>query len=691
MRNYTAATRRNAAIGALVTALLSSTTYAQVTPVPTAADASPNNTGDSSNEILVTGTRIKRPDLQSNSPLTTVSDQEVKLEGATNIVDVLNRLPQFTADANENVSNGSNGTSQVNLRNLGSSRVLTLINGQRMMSSQAIDLNFIPSSLVKRVDVVTGGASAVYGSDALSGVVNFIIEDHLDGLRIDAQTGIDQHDNGNNYVRGVNRAAGYTTAPDTVLDGGKQNVNVAYGKNFADGRGNITVYGGYRQADPVLESTRDVSSCALNQLDTAGTGLVCGGSSTSTYGTFLPLTGPSAGGQYLTNSKDGSKTWVPYDSSYAYNYSPSNYIQRSDKRYTAGAFGKFKISPAAELYGSFMFMRDTTFSQVAPSALFLGSSFTLNCDNPLMSAQQATTLCGAAAGTNATEQTLIGYRLNSDFSRRDDLRHNDFRYTAGVRGDIGHGFSYDVNYLHSLVRYNETYLNNVDTIKAQRAIDVVNVNGTPTCQSVVDGSDPSCVPINIFQSNGISSSQAQYLFADSNTAERDTQTVISASITGDLGTFGLTSPWATRGVNIAIGAEHRHESLIYTADAVAQEGGAVPTDGRITVNEGYGEIEVPILQDMPFAQKCRSTAVCAIRPITIRRARRASPPTTMSIPTRPSSTGRRPPTSACAPATTARSARRTSVSCSARRASATSRPTTLAPVSRPPRRRPPAR
>ncbi|WP_298688762.1 TonB-dependent receptor [uncultured Sphingomonas sp.] len=603
MRNYTAATRRNAAIGALVTALLSSTTYAQVTPVPTAADASPNNTGDSSNEILVTGTRIKRPDLQSNSPLTTVSDQEVKLEGATNIVDVLNRLPQFTADANENVSNGSNGTSQVNLRNLGSSRVLTLINGQRMMSSQAIDLNFIPSSLVKRVDVVTGGASAVYGSDALSGVVNFIIEDHLDGLRIDAQTGIDQHDNGNNYVRGVNRAAGYTTAPDTVLDGGKQNVNVAYGKNFADGRGNITVYGGYRQADPVLESTRDVSSCALNQLDTAGTGLVCGGSSTSTYGTFLPLTGPSAGGQYLTNSKDGSKTWVPYDSSYAYNYSPSNYIQRSDKRYTAGAFGKFKISPAAELYGSFMFMRDTTFSQVAPSALFLGSSFTLNCDNPLMSAQQATTLCGAAAGTNATEQTLIGYRLNSDFSRRDDLRHNDFRYTAGVRGDIGHGFSYDVNYLHSLVRYNETYLNNVDTIKAQRAIDVVNVNGTPTCQSVVDGSDPSCVPINIFQSNGISSSQAQYLFADSNTAERDTQTVISASITGDLGTFGLTSPWATRGVNIAIGAEHRHESLIYTADAVAQEGGAVPTDGRITVNEGYGEIEVPILQDMPFAHE----------------------------------------------------------------------------------------
>ena len=608
MRDNARTTRRNAAIGALVTMLMSSATYAQVTPTPTATEAAPSSTSDSSSEILVTGTRIKRPNLESNSPITAVSSQEIKLEGATNIEDVLNRLPQFTADANENVSNGSNGTSQVNLRNLGPTRVLTLINGQRMMSSQAIDINFVPSFLIKRVDVVTGGASATYGSDAMSGVVNFVLDDNLNGFRIDGQAGIDQHDNGNSYVRGVNSAAGYTNAPNSVTDGGKQTINAAYGKNFADGRGNITLYGGYRQTDPVLESSRDVSNCALNQQDDPldsryGVGLVCGGSSTSTYGTFLPLTGPSAGGQYLTNSKDGSKTWVPYDSSYAYNYSPSNYIQRSDKRYTAGAFGKFKVSPAVEFYGSFMFMHDDTFSQVAPSALFLGSTFTLNCNNPLMSAQQASALCGAAAGTNATEQTLIGYRLNSDYSRRDDLRHEDFRYTAGVRGDIGHGFSYDVNYLHSLVRYNETYLNNVDTVKAQRAIDAVNVNGTATCQSVVDGTDPSCVPINIFQSNGITSQQAQYLFSDSNTAERDTLTVVSATINGDLGTFGLTSPWATRGVNIALGAEHRHESLIYTADAVAQEGGAVPTDGRITVNEGYGEIEIPILQDLPFAHE----------------------------------------------------------------------------------------
>jgi outer membrane receptor protein involved in Fe transport len=603
MQDTARTTRRSAAIGALLTTLMSSGAFAQVTPAPTPAEVTPSNTGDSTGEILVTGSRIKRPGLESNSPITTVGSSEIKYEGAVNAEDVLNRLPQFTADANENMSNGSNGTAQINLRNLGPTRVLTLINGQRMMSSQAIDINFVPSSLIERIDVVSGGASAVYGSDAVAGVVNFVLKDHLDGLHIDAQTGFAEHENGDSYLRGLADAQGFSNAPGRVIDGAKHDVNAAYGKNFADGRGNITIYGGYRHTDPVLESTRDVSNCALNQRDTTttnGASLYCGGSSTSTYGTFAPETGPSAGLGYLTNAKDGSKTWVPYDTSYAYNYAPANYIQRSDQRYTAGAFGKFKIGPAAELYGSFMFMQDHTFSQVAASALFLGTDFTLNCNNPLMSAQQATALCGAAAGTNATEQTLIGYRLNSDYSRRDDLRHNDFRYTAGVRGDIGHGFSYDINYLHTLTKYNETYENNVDTVKAQRAIDAVDVNGTPTCQSVVDGTDPSCVPIDIFQAGGITSSQAQYLFADSNTGERDTLTDITATINGDLGTFGLTSPWAHRGVNIAFGAEHRHESLNYFADAIAQEGGATPTDGRVTVNEGYGEIEIPLLQDLPF-------------------------------------------------------------------------------------------
>jgi len=581
----------------MVAMLLSSGAYAQVSPAP---QPSPDASADEA--ITVTGTRIRRPDLQSNSPITSVTDQEIKYQGAVNVESVLNRLPQFTADANENVSNGSDGTANINLRNLGSNRTLILLNGQRLLPQQAIDLNFVPSALIDRVDVVTGGASAVYGSDAVAGVVNFVLKDHLDGLRIDVQSGLGLHTNDNSAVRNILTTRGYANAPGRVADGGKQDLNAAYGKNFANGRGNITVYGGYRHTDPVLQANRDVSACALNPSDSAGNGLICGGSSNTPIGTFVPLGGPNSG-TTLTNNANGTQTWVPYTSAYAYNYAPTNYFQRSDERYTGGVFAKFEIAPIAEVYGSFMYMKDHTFSQVAPSALFLGTTFTVPCNNPLMSAAQQQSLCGATAGTAATQDTLIGYRLGSGQSRRDDLRHQDYRYSAGVRGDLGHGFHYDLNYLHSLVRYNETYLNNVDNVKAQRALDVVAVNGVPTCRSVIDGSDPACVPVNVFQANAITDTQGAYLFSESNTASRNVLDVFSANLNGDLGTFGISSPWATRGVNIAVGAERRRETLNFTADAIAQQGGTTNSDGRITVNEGYGEIEVPILQDLPFAHE----------------------------------------------------------------------------------------
>lgn len=552
----------------------------------------------SAGDIVVTGTRIRRPDLQSNSPLTSVGSDEIRYQGATTAESVLNRLPQFTADANENVSNGSDGTSNINLRDLGSNRVLVLVNGQRMLPQQAIDLNFVPSALIERVDVVTGGASAVYGSDALSGVVNFVLRDHLDGLRVDAQVGLADHQNNNAYPRSLVAARGYALAPDHVADGGKQDINFALGKNFAGDRGNITIYGGYRHFDPVLQSDRDVSACGLNAADAAGTALVCGGSSNTPYGTFVPLAGPNQGVTF-SNAKDGSKSWVPYDSSFAYNYAPTNYFQRSDNRYTGGAFARFKVADAAELYGSFMYMKDHTFSQAAPSALFLGTTFNVPCNSPLASASQLSALCGTNAGTSTLQPALIGFRL-AIAPRRDDLRHEDYRYMVGLRGSLGRGFSYDLSFLQSHVKYDETYLNNVDSVKAQRALDVVTVNGTATCRSVVDKSDTACIPVNVFQANGVTSAQGLYLFSPSNTASRNRQTVVAGTITGDLGTFGIRSPWAANGVSVVLGGEHRRESLYFFADDIAQQGGATNSDGIIEVNEGYGEMEVPIVADRPF-------------------------------------------------------------------------------------------
>lgn len=574
-------------------------------PAALAQDSEQGIEQQSAGDIVVTGTRIRRPNLESNSPITVVDSAEIRYQGATTVEGVLNRLPQFTPDANENVSNGSDGTSNINLRDLGSNRVLVLLNGQRLLPTQAIDLNFVPSALVERVDVVTGGASAVYGSDAISGVVNFILRDNLDGVRMDGQYSFYQHNNDNRRLRSIITAGGYQNAPKSVTDGEKYDINIAAGTNFADGRGNVTIYGGYRHVSPVLQGSRDYSACAFDPTGPGNNALTCGGSSNNEYGLFTVLRDPTTNGAITyNNTKDGQKTWVPYTSEFRYNYAPTNYIQRSDERYTAGGFARYELAPAAELYGSFMFMDDHTFSQAAPSALFQGTIYSINCDNPLIGAQQAPLLCGADIGTDTSRDTFIGYRMTGEGSspRRDDLRHTDYRFTAGVRGQIAEGISYDVSGLRSIVIFNESYKNDIDPVKAQRALQVVDVNGTPTCKSVIDGSDRNCVPLDVFGFGTIDPAAYDYIYAPTFTKGVQKQTVLSAGISGDLSSYGVISPWATQGVGFAIGVEQRREKLRFEADALAQAKGTLESRGRIKVEEVYGELELPLLADLPLVK-----------------------------------------------------------------------------------------
>lgn len=561
-------------------------------------------------QIVVTGTRIRRPNLESNSPLSVVSDSEIKYQGATNVDSVLNRMPQFTPDANENQSNGSDGTAQINLRDLGSNRVLVLLDGQRLMPSQAMDVNFVPAALVERIDVVTGGASAVYGSDAISGVVNFITRKKLEGVRVDAQYSFYQHENNNSRLRDLVRNHGYETAPGSITDGSKYDINIAAGTNFADGRGNVTMYAGYRKVRPVLQGARDYSACALDPTGPGNSDLMCGGSSNNEYGLFTVLRDPVTGGAVTyNNTKDGLKTWAPYDSSYAFNYAPENYIQRSDVRYNAGAFAHYELTSSAELYGSFMFMDDHSWSQAASGGLWQGEVFSINCDNPLLGAQQANLLCGPAAGTDTSRDAFIGYRMTGEGSspRRASLRHTNYRFTGGVRGDITDSISYDVGAVRSVTIFNESYKNDVDPAKAKRALQVVNVNGVPTCKSVVDGTDRNCVPLDVFGAGNIDPSAYGYIYAPTFTRGEQKLSVFSANISGDLGSYGLVTPWASNGVGFALGVEHRRETLRFEADALAQAKGTLESQGEIKVNEVYAEVGLPILEDMPFARSLSVT------------------------------------------------------------------------------------
>ena len=377
----------------------------------------------SANDIIITGTRIPQPNLTSAAPVTVVTNQDVKLSGSTRIEDVLNSLPSVQANQSSGVSNGATGTAYVDLRDLGPKRTLVLINGRRLVpgdpnsTAQAADLNFIPSSLIKRVDVLTGGASSVYGADAVAGVVNFIMDTNFTGIRFDGQYSFYQHSNdcpsiptsaanGGN-VCGIITArqnaglAGYAFPKGSVADGGAFDGTVSLGAAFDDNRGHAMAYFGYRHVNAVLQQRRDYSACGLQDTKTTTTGsginhnIVCGGSATNATGNaviFAPFTTNDTGTHFnpagtsvtSTIAGLGAGTISPFHAGPAYNFNPTNYFQRPDERYTAGAFADYEITPAIHPYMEFMFMDDHTLAQIAPSGDF-GNTNLVNCDNPLIS------------------------------------------------------------------------------------------------------------------------------------------------------------------------------------------------------------------------------------------------------------------------------------------------------------------
>ena len=380
---------------------------------------------DEVESIVITGSRIPQPNLITTSPVTQVTGEDVDVAGVTRVEDLVNQLPQAFAAQNSTVSNGATGTATVSLRNLGADRTLVLIDGRRMgygsPNDAAADLNQIPGQLVERVEVLTGGASAVYGSDALAGVVNFIMRRNFEGVQLDVQYGFYQHNNdydGPGNLRAViaGRAATnpsqFQLPDDNVMDGYSREATLVIGTGTDDGRANVTAYLSYRNNDFVIGGQRDYSSCSLGGF--SGANFTCGGSGTSFPGSFIHG-GPGADGVYGTDlpgpdgilgtdddvpdafsADDGvtqtigaGGTFVPYNAATdQYNFGPLNYFQRPDERYSFGAFAEYEINEHAEIYADVMFTDYSSVAQIAPSGIF-GNTSTINCGNPLLSAQQA--------------------------------------------------------------------------------------------------------------------------------------------------------------------------------------------------------------------------------------------------------------------------------------------------------------
>jgi len=632
--------------------------------------------------VVVTGSRIPQQGLYAPSPVTAVGQQEMKFEGTTGVETLLNNLPSVFADQTSGVSNGATGTATVNLRGLGAVRTLVLVNGTRLMPGDPIvpvaDLNQIPSSLVDHIEVLTGGASAVYGSDALAGVVNFVMRKDFEGIEVDGQYSVNQADNTNAYYRNLVTAAGFQEAKEGIWDGANTMGTFIVGTNTANGKGNVTAYLGYQNTRAVLAGARDFSACTIGSSSSnlATAHHVCAGS--ANYNTWISLDTASASApNYLFHQTGtgaaGSGNFVPYTGApnQKFNYGALNYLQRPDTRYQGGFFAHYEVNKELDVYSSFMFTDDTTLAQIAPSGLFIGTgalngNVQVNCDNPLLSGNEQASLCNALltstpylgkptaysimhgfpnpttllqafgptgpygngfddACTGATipgcaNQTAgqalleIGRRNIEGGDRVDDLKHTSYRLQIGARGDLGSGWAYDVYAQYGYSLFTENYQKELSVQRTQLALEVDPATGKcyaaePNAQGIVV--DSKCVPLNIFDGIGsISPDMLKYVGASGFREGYTEEQIVSGSLTGDLGQWGLRSPWASAPAALSVGSEYRAEYLqdlvdyAYSSGDLYGQGGArlgIPRSG-FNVVEGFGELKIPLVQEKPWAE-----------------------------------------------------------------------------------------
>lgn len=591
---------------------------------------------------MITGSRIPRSDLTAVSPVTMIKSYEMRLQGATNAEETLNQLPQVSPSQGEFVAVGATGAATIDLRGLGSVRTLVLVNGHRLMPGDprypVADVNSIPTALIQRVEVLTGGAAAVYGSDAVAGVVNFNLDTKLDGLKVEGQIGGYQHDNRDEFARSLLNQRQLRYPKGSVFDGRRENLSVAFGHGFFDDRAHVTLYGGYRKIDSVTLDQRDYGACPITAktADQKPTSILeCGGPLVSYPGNYFD----NLGNVYQVTT---DRTFVPGLS--RFNYAPWHFYQRPDERYTAGGFANFDLSKAVQAYAEVMAMKDRTMWQIGPSGDFRNTE-TINCDNPLLSDQQRSLICKAgnfvgefptfdSAGNliqisgsptpfidpvtgepYSRAWLLISLRNIEGGSIEDDLKHKSVRLLGGLKGDVGSGVTYDASYVFGRVSLDRQYRNNLSITRLGRAVDVVSdpLTGQPICRSTLIArelgdsapeADANCVPWDVFAPGQVTPESTTYLSIPPTMRGSFTEQIGNLNATVELDRWGIGGPWSEEASAINVGAEYRKDAVKFDPDEFSQAGDIAgfgeqvfPIRDSVNAKEIFAEARIPLLTD----------------------------------------------------------------------------------------------
>ena len=611
---------------------------------------------DDEGTIVVTGSLIKNPNLLSASPINVTTAETIQLRASNVAEEVLRDIPGVVPNIGSAVNNGNGGASFVDLRGIGSTRNVVLLDGNRIAPSGLagrVDLNNIPLALVERVDALTGAAVTTYGADAISGVVNFITKQDFSGVDLQLSTGLTE------------RGDGQSVRADLTIGG-----------NFDEGRGNAVLSIGYQKTDPVYQGARDFSIAGLSSY-TGGTS----GSNTSVPSRFSgirpqntltgqPNTDPTvlngalqydpALGFARSNRQNADGRILPAPGGNAYsqfNFNPYNIFQTPFERFNIYGQAKYDISDALQVYGRGMFSKNTVQTIIAPSGVF-GSSVVVNLNNPFLPTGLLNQFCAANIGirdannnptytprftptecanaganraavesfvdtrpaptaanpaaresfintrTNApgvsSTTTNLGRRTTEVGPRISNYQTTLFDYRAGLKGKITSNIDWDLSGSYGESENLQTLQNYVSTTRARNSLLVDGTRANPIARVA------GAVPIDFFGPAGsISQAGADYLRVESTTINRTSLAQVRGIISGDL---GVALPTASDAIGFAVGgeyrkyrAEQRSDLLAKTAGELGGAGGAAPDiTGGYQVKEVYGELIVPLVQDKPF-------------------------------------------------------------------------------------------
>ncbi|KAB7644094.1 TonB-dependent receptor domain-containing protein [Polymorphobacter fuscus] len=610
---------------------------AQVAPATPAAEA-PAAADDGAGEIVVTGSRLAARGFEAPTPVTVIGAQEFRLSGTANVETLLNDTPQFLGSQNNGPTANTvpGGTATLNLRGFGAQRNLVLVNGRRFTITgpdQTTDINTVPAALIERVETVTGGSSAVYGSDAITGVVNFILKNNFDGIELTGGIRADQHTGTPTY-----------------------NASLTFGTNFSGDRGNIVASfdylnrGGFSRGDrggwatpnmadgcvtsASFSETRPGTPLAVPAGQTCLTaggrpGLIFGGSGTIPNGRFanIPSVGSAQsnpgldaalvaaglggiGGRGFTFNDAGTVARPALTPQDDYDLGPAGYLVIPQRRVALNLMAHYDFSPALTAYAEGNFSNNIVDVQLAPSGI--GGNFLVNTNNPYLTPQLREVMrqldlreTGTTTVTNGTSRLSttpgdglavlnVNRRLPDVGLRTNRSDRTAYRAALGFRGDIGsvsEGFmrnlAYDV--YGTYTRTTDTSISTGAASLSKFQAGLLSVNGAAPL-------------LNIFGQNLSAAGAQSIAVASTNYTEAD-QYVIAANLRGEL--FDLPAG----PVDFNTGAEYRRASANFVPDSFLASGdvsgfnAALPTSGSSAVKELYAELRAPILRDSAFGKR----------------------------------------------------------------------------------------